>query len=171
MEGCIVNVANVVAVEGVVVGDAEDVPSSIVESVWLVVVVLVQVVFPHARSSFPRLLSPWFLVPGPWTRSTRDRRVTRRVSAQSHVSLHFIQHSDAYTCLLVARHAPPQDYPRNQTVTHRFRSRLLLSESDLRPTTLISTDKKTMANRPLAPLVVHTLKQPLPYQRLVHPPD
>jgi hypothetical protein len=31
VEGCIVNVANVVAVEGVVVGDAEDVPSSIVE--------------------------------------------------------------------------------------------------------------------------------------------
>jgi structural maintenance of chromosome 4 len=31
-------------------------------------------------SSFPRLLGPWFLVPGPRTRSTRDRRVTRRVS-------------------------------------------------------------------------------------------
>jgi hypothetical protein len=30
-EGCIVNVANVVVVEGVVVGDAEDVPSSMVE--------------------------------------------------------------------------------------------------------------------------------------------
>jgi hypothetical protein len=69
VEGCIVNVADVVAVEGVVVGDAEDVPSSIVESVWLVVVVvvMVQVVFLHTRFSFPRLL-------GPWTR-TRDRRV------------------------------------------------------------------------------------------------
>jgi hypothetical protein len=33
VEGCIVNVANVVAVGRVVVGDAEDVPSSIVESV------------------------------------------------------------------------------------------------------------------------------------------
>ena len=31
MYGCIVNVANVVVVEGVVVGDAEDVPSSMVE--------------------------------------------------------------------------------------------------------------------------------------------
>jgi hypothetical protein len=66
VEGCIVNVANVVAVEGVVVGDAEDVPSSIVETVWLVVVVMVQAVFPHAHFSFPRLLGPSFLVPGPW---------------------------------------------------------------------------------------------------------
>ena len=64
VEGCIVNVANVVAVEGV--GDAEDVPSSIVESVWLVVVVMVQAVFPLARFSFPRflVLGSWCLVHG-----------------------------------------------------------------------------------------------------------
>lgn len=77
VEGCIVNVANVVAVGRVVVGDAEDVPSSIVESVWLVVVVLVQVAFLRPRFSLPRLLGPAFLVPGPWTPSTRDTRATR----------------------------------------------------------------------------------------------
>lgn len=85
VEGCIVNVANVVAVERVVVGDAEDVPSSIVEGVWLVVVVMVQAVFPHAHFSFPRLLGPWL---SPRTHSTRDRRVTRRVLSCPFTSLH-----------------------------------------------------------------------------------
>ncbi len=65
VEGCIVNVANVVAVEGVVVGDAEDVPSSIVESVWLVVVVVVQAVFPHARFFIPTFTQSF--VPGAWS--------------------------------------------------------------------------------------------------------
>jgi hypothetical protein len=65
VEGCIVNVANVVAVEGVVVGDAEDVPSSIVESVWLVVVVVVQVVFPWR--TFLILTFSWSLGPGAWS--------------------------------------------------------------------------------------------------------
>lgn len=65
VEGCIVNVANVVAVEGVVVGDAEDVPSSIVESVWLVVVVMVQAVFPHACFFIPTFTRS--LVPGAWS--------------------------------------------------------------------------------------------------------
>jgi hypothetical protein len=67
VEGCIVNVANVVAVEGVVVGDAEDVPSSIVESVWLVVVVLVQAVFSPCtflHSHVYSVLGSWFLVHG-----------------------------------------------------------------------------------------------------------
>jgi hypothetical protein len=67
VEGCIVNVANVVAVEGVVVGDAEDVPSSIVESVWLVVVVLVQAVFSpptFLNSHVYSVLSSWLLVHG-----------------------------------------------------------------------------------------------------------
>ena len=65
VEGCIVNVANVVAVEGVVVGDAEDVPSSIVESVWLVVVVMVQAVFPYARFFIPTSIRS--LAPGAWS--------------------------------------------------------------------------------------------------------
>jgi hypothetical protein len=67
VEGCIVNVANVVAVEGVVVGDAEDVPSSIVvESVWLVVVVMVQAVFPKhvSHSHIYLVLGAWCLVHG-----------------------------------------------------------------------------------------------------------
>jgi len=63
VEGCIVNVANVVAVEGVAVGDAEDVPSSIVESLWLVVVVIVQAVFPHTLL-IPTFTHPWCLVHG-----------------------------------------------------------------------------------------------------------
>ena len=100
VEGCIVNVANVVAVEGVVVGDAEDVPSSIVESVLLVVVVLVQAVFPTHVSSFPRLLGPWFLVPGPWTRSTRDRRVLRRVSTLNLIFPFILYNTQTHT------HAP-----------------------------------------------------------------
>ena len=65
VEGCIVNVAIVVAVEGVVVGDAEDVPSSIVESVWLVVVVMVQVVFPWRTFLIPTLTRS--LVSGAWS--------------------------------------------------------------------------------------------------------
>jgi hypothetical protein len=56
---------HVVAIEGVVVGDAEDVPSSIVESVWLVVVVMVQAVFPHARFFIPTFTRS--LVPGSWS--------------------------------------------------------------------------------------------------------
>jgi hypothetical protein len=119
-----------------------------------------------ARCPFPRLLGPWSVVPGPWTRS----HVTDAChdASQYRVS---IQHSDAYTCLLVALPAPPRDYPQNQTVTHRLRNTpLLSSESDLRLTTLRSTNRETMANRPLAPLTVHPLERPLPYQRLAHPP-
>jgi len=68
VEGCIVNVADVVAVEGVVVGDAEDVPSSIVESVesvWLVVVVMVQASVSHARFLIPTFTRSF--VPDAWS--------------------------------------------------------------------------------------------------------
>lgn len=65
-EGCIVNVANVVAaVEEVVVGDAEDVPSSMVESLELVVVVMVQVTsVAPSRNKRNVYSGPWFLVQG-----------------------------------------------------------------------------------------------------------
>jgi len=65
----------------VVVGDAEDVPSSmVVVETFELVVVPVQVTFPRLLLYIPtnnRLRGS--LIPGPWTRVTCDRRVTWRV--------------------------------------------------------------------------------------------